>query len=84
MDKKALEKINDELLSNIGGGRGLSASDKQFLEAVMPLYRKKCPDVSLEEFLDRTVRKTYPQLNIEAASEEDITEIKAFLADFWK
>lgn len=50
---------------------------------MLPLYRKKAPEITLEEFLNRTVRKAYPELHNEALSEEEIVEIREFLAPFW-
>ena len=81
MDNKTKIELNEELLSLIGGGE-LLEYQKLLLDTLIPSYRKKYPDMSIDEYLD-IFRQSYPEYNMPAKSEEKIAEIRDYIAHYW-
>lgn len=85
MDKKKFEELNEQLLMSIsGGGDGNRAYTKKMLDEVVPVYRLMYPETSLDYFLTNVFRKSYPNLHLEARSEEEIEEYREYIAHYWE
>ena len=81
MNKKTLEELNEELLSKISSG-SLGQYRMNILDLMVPYYRSCYPEIGLDDFIINVIRKSYPEYHLEASSEEDIAEVREYIAHY--
>ena len=80
MDAIKQNELNEQLLSLINGG-SLGEGQRAILDTVVPLYLKTHPDCTLDDFLN-IFRN--PEFHMSPASEEDISEVRDYIAHYWE
>lgn len=82
MDAIKQNELNEQLLSLINGG-SLGEGQKAVLDTVVPLYLQSHPDCTLDDFLN-IFRNPNPEFHMSPASEEDISEVRDYIAHYWE
>ena len=77
-----LNAISDELLNSVSGGT-FGQGQKDFLDKILPEYRKAFPNISLDELVDKVFLYQNRLKGENIYSEEEIAEIKSYIAHYW-